>query len=99
MKKLLLGMVLVSTPVMADTVSKSSPGGTYSGTSERADMGGGPPQANTVGQPQCQPIGKTDKGDLVYSMDCQNVPVPAGVTQVRNPDGSVSVTYPTGTKK
>ena len=27
-----------------------------------------------VSKPICQPIGRTDKGDLVYSMDCELIP-------------------------
>src|ERR1700710_1350911 len=58
-------------------------------TSAMADMGAGPSQANTVGQPSCMPIGKTDKGDLIYSMDCQSVQMtpPAGNTLVHPPAG------------
>ncbi|ABD88007.1 hypothetical protein [Rhodopseudomonas palustris] len=26
--------------------------------------------------PQCQPIGRTEKGELVYSMDCRRLPQP-----------------------
>jgi hypothetical protein len=34
------------------------------------------PSAN---EPVCEPIGRTSKGDLVYSMECRNIPgLPAG---------------------
>ena len=30
-------------------------------------------------EPVCEPIGRTSKGDLVYSMQCRNIPgLPAG---------------------
>jgi hypothetical protein len=82
MKKLAIAMLLMSTPVMADIVSV---GGGPASPQQAAGVplpqtGGGAPQANTVGEPIingniCYPIGRTDKGDLVYSMDCQNVPL------------------------
>jgi hypothetical protein len=32
-----------------------------------------------VNEPVCEPIGRTSKGDLVYSMECRNIPgLPAG---------------------
>ncbi len=32
-----------------------------------------------VKEPVCEPIGRTSKGDLVYSMQCRNIPgLPAG---------------------
>lgn len=32
-----------------------------------------------VKEPVCMPIGRTSKGDLVYSMQCRNIPgLPAG---------------------
>ena len=35
--------------------------------------------APPVIEPVCQPIGHTSKGDLVYSMQCRNIPgLPAG---------------------
>jgi hypothetical protein len=34
----------------------------------------------------CLPIGKTAKGDLVYSMDCRDIPVSAGLNSVPQPD-------------
>ena len=36
-------------------------------------------QNSTVTEPVCEPIGRTSKGDLVYSMQCRNIPgLPAG---------------------
>jgi hypothetical protein len=33
-----------------------------------------------VKEPVCEPTGRTSKGDLVYSMECRNIPgLPAGV--------------------
>jgi len=32
-----------------------------------------------VNEPVCEPTGRTSKGDLVYSMECRNIPgLPAG---------------------
>ena len=31
-------------------------------------------QNSTVTEPVCEPIGRTSKGDLVYSMECRNIP-------------------------
>jgi hypothetical protein len=30
--------------------------------------------ASSVKEPVCEPIGRTSKGDLVYSMECRNIP-------------------------
>jgi hypothetical protein len=36
-------------------------------------------QNNKATEPVCEPIGRTSKGDLVYSMECRNIPgLPAG---------------------
>ncbi|MBB5046326.1 pyruvate/2-oxoglutarate dehydrogenase complex dihydrolipoamide acyltransferase (E2) component [Rhodopseudomonas rhenobacensis] len=35
-----------------------------------------PAAAATPAFPQCQPIGRTEKGELVYSMDCRRLPAP-----------------------
>jgi len=35
--------------------------------------------ALSAAEPVCQPIGRTSKGDLVYSMQCRNIPgLPVG---------------------
>jgi hypothetical protein len=31
-------------------------------------------QDDPVREPVCQPIGRTDKGDLVYSIECRHIP-------------------------
>jgi len=31
-------------------------------------------QDANVPEPKCQPTGRTSKGDLVYSMECRNIP-------------------------
>jgi hypothetical protein len=31
-------------------------------------------QDSAVKEPVCQPTGRTSKGDLVYSMECRNIP-------------------------
>ena len=31
-------------------------------------------QDGKVPEPKCQPTGRTSKGDLVYSMECRNIP-------------------------
>jgi hypothetical protein len=31
-------------------------------------------QNTVVTEPVCEPIGRTSKGDLVYSMECRNIP-------------------------
>lgn len=56
MKKLVLAILLISTPAWAQTklVPKS--------TTARVD--------------NCAPIGRTEDGKLVYSMKCENLPVP-----------------------
>ena len=36
-------------------------------------------QNDTATEPVCEPIGRTSKGDLVYSMQCRNIPgLPGG---------------------
>jgi hypothetical protein len=56
MKKLLLAILLISSPAWAQT--KPLP----KGAAARAD--------------NCAPIGRTEDGKLVYSMKCENLPVP-----------------------
>ncbi|HEY0330176.1 MAG TPA: hypothetical protein VGC77_13880 [Rhodopseudomonas sp.] len=34
------------------------------------------PSAAATSFPPCQPIGRTEKGELVYSMDCKRLPQP-----------------------
>ena len=56
MKKLLLTLLLIASPALAQT--KLTP----KSTGARAD--------------NCAPIGRTAKGELVYSMKCDNLPAP-----------------------
>ena|SRR5580765_2532951 len=60
MKKILLVVLLMASPAMAQTQppSKAVP----KSTARAADF--------------CTPIGRTAKGELVYSMKCDNLPVP-----------------------
>lgn len=55
MKKFLLVILLLASPVWAQTPPKG-------GTARTADP--------------CAPIGRTGKGELVYSMKCDNLPAP-----------------------
>jgi hypothetical protein len=44
------------------------------------------PPMDRVGNPAlCLPIGKTSKGDLVYSLDCRDIPIAAGVNNEPQP--------------
>jgi len=44
------------------------------------------PPVDRVGSPVvCLPIGKTSKGDLVYSLDCRDIPIAAGVNNEPQP--------------
>src|ERR1700730_11044770 len=59
MKKLAIALLLFAAPALAQT----------------PNLAGAPP-ASTVQSPVvCLPIGKTSKGDLVYAMDCRDIPV------------------------
>ena len=61
MKKFLLVMLLMTQPAWAQT--QIAPKVAPKGTSARA-------------VDACAPIGRTAKGELVYSMKCDNLPVP-----------------------
>ena len=61
MKKLLLILLLTSSPAWAQTQLVPAPKSQKS-TVARADP--------------CAPIGKTAKGELVYSLRCDNLPAP-----------------------
>jgi hypothetical protein len=59
MKRLALALLLFTSPALAQTPNLA-----------------GAPAASTVQSPVvCLPIGKTAKGDLVYGMDCRDIPV------------------------
>jgi hypothetical protein len=42
-------------------------------------------QDGAVKEPLCQPTGRTSKGDLVYSMECRNIPGLMAGTNGYNP--------------
>jgi hypothetical protein len=60
MKKFLLVMLLAASPASAQT--QPAPKAVPKNTARAADP--------------CAPIGRTAKGELVYSMKCDNLPVP-----------------------
>ena len=59
MKKVALALVLFTSPAFAQT----------------PNLAGAPPASNVASPVVCLPIGKTSKGDLVYAMDCRDIPV------------------------
>jgi hypothetical protein len=59
MKKAALALVLFTSPAFAQT----------------PNLAGAPPASNVPNPVVCLPIGKTSKGDLVYAMDCRDIPV------------------------
>jgi hypothetical protein len=71
MKKLLLVPLLMATPSCAQTqlVPRDTARPATRGAAARVD--------------NCVPIGRTAKGELVYSMKCDNVPAPAPPPQAR----------------
>jgi hypothetical protein len=77
MKKFLLGLLLITSPALAQTqlVPKDTVKPAAKGAAARAaDV--------------CAPIGKTAKGELVYSMKCDNLPAqpaPPPQAEVREP--------------
>ena len=63
MKKFLPVLLLVASPVWAQTqLAPKETRGATKGAVARAD--------------DCAPIGRTAKGELVYSMKCENLPTP-----------------------
>jgi hypothetical protein len=63
MRKATLMLVLLSSPALAQTPNLAPA-----------------PPVNRIGTPvKCLPIGKTSKGDLVYSLDCRDIPISPGV--------------------
>jgi hypothetical protein len=74
MKKVVLAVVLMTSSVFAQTPNLAPA-----------------PPVDRVGDPvKCLPIGKTAKGDLVYSLDCRDIPIsPSG--------GELQVVPPTAT--
>src|SRR5258708_25638002 len=59
MKRLALALLLFTAPASAQT----------------PNLAGAPPASNVESPVVCLPIGKTSKGDLVYAMDCRDIPV------------------------
>ena len=69
MKKASFAFVLLSSPAIAQTPNLAPA-----------------PPIDRVGSPVlCLPIGKTSKGDLVYSLDCRDIPLPPGVNNEPSP--------------
>jgi hypothetical protein len=69
MRKLTFALVLFASPALAQTPNLSS----------------GPPLGGVSNPVVCLPIGKTAKGDLVYSMDCRDIPASTGLNSVPQP--------------
>jgi hypothetical protein len=59
MKKLAIALLLFTSPASAQT----------------PNLAGAPPASNVPSPVVCLPIGKTSKGDLVYAMECRDIPV------------------------
>jgi hypothetical protein len=70
MKKSLLALLLIASPAWAQTqlTPKTT---TATATTATATTKGATARVDT-----CAPIGRTAKGELVYSMKCDNLPVP-----------------------
>jgi hypothetical protein len=64
MKKILLALLLMASPAWAQTQLTPKGTSTSKGTTARA-------------VDNCAPIGRTAKGELVYSIKCDNLPAPA----------------------
>jgi hypothetical protein len=69
MGKLTFALVLFASPALAQTPNLSP----------------GSPMGGVTNPVVCLPIGKTAKGDLVYSMDCRDIPASAGLNSVPQP--------------
>jgi hypothetical protein len=65
----LLALALFASPAAAQTPNLSA----------------GPPLEGVTDPVVCLPIGKTAKGDLVYSMDCRDIPASTGLNSVPQP--------------
>jgi hypothetical protein len=66
MRTLTFALVLFASPALAQTPNLSP----------------GSPLGDVPNPVVCLPIGKTAKGDLVYSMDCRDIPSSAGLNNV-----------------
>ena len=74
MKRLMIAVVLLASQAFclpAEAQTGLTPKGTNKGTAGRAD--------------NCAPIGRTAKGELVYSMRCENPPAPQTSSQQESP--------------
>lgn len=71
MWKLVVAVMLVSTPVMA----QSNP--LTGGVSNPVP----PPAPGAIRDIRCKPIGKTASGEAVYAVSCKDVPVTNGNTR------------------
>jgi hypothetical protein len=69
MRKLTFALVLFASPALAQTPNLSP----------------GPPLGGVTNPVVCLPIGKTAKGDLVYSMECRDIPASTGHNSVQQP--------------
>src|ERR1700730_19347663 len=69
MRRIAFALMLISSPAFAQTPNLAPA-----------------PPVDRVGSPvKCLPIGKTSKGDLVYSLDCRDIPIAAGVNNEPQP--------------
>jgi hypothetical protein len=59
MKKLALALLPFTAPALAQT----------------PNLAGAPPASHVESPVVCLPIGKTSRGDLVYAMECRDIPV------------------------
>jgi hypothetical protein len=66
MRRLTFALALFASPALAQTPNLSP----------------GSPLEDVTSPVVCLPIGKTAKGDLVYSMDCRDIPASAGRNSV-----------------
>jgi hypothetical protein len=76
MKKILLVMLLMASPALAQT-----PGAPKAKSTARATDA-------------CAPIGRTARGELVYSMKCDTLPVPPPPAQAEARDAPVAAPPP-----
>jgi hypothetical protein len=82
MKKAAFTLLLLSTPVIAQTPNLAPA-----------------PPLDRVGNPVvCLPIGKTSKGDLVYALDCRDIPVSTGTDKEPPPTAAPTPPKPPESK-
>jgi len=56
-----------------------------SALAQTPNLSPGQPMEGVTDPVVCLPIGKTAKGDLVYSMDCRDIPASTGLNSVPQP--------------